>query len=67
VVNHGTPAKELSAGETALYYPENWVEVMGEFAAENGLERDIQYKAIPGNGISMLGLMPFSQAALHTE
>jgi len=33
VVIHGTPSKDLTAGETALYYTENWVEVMGKFAA----------------------------------
>jgi pimeloyl-ACP methyl ester carboxylesterase len=32
VVIHGTPAKDLSAGETALYYAENWA----EFAEEKG-------------------------------
>jgi len=32
VVIHGTPAKDLTAGETALYYAEHWA----PFAEENG-------------------------------
>ncbi|MCJ7716827.1 MAG: hypothetical protein MUO54_09950, partial [Anaerolineales bacterium] len=32
VVIHGTPAKDLTAGETALYYAERWA----PFAEENG-------------------------------
>jgi len=40
---------------------------MGKFAAGNGFESAIQFEAIPGKGHSMLGLMPFSQAALHHE
>jgi len=32
IVIHGTPAKDLSAGETALYYAQNWA----PFAEEQG-------------------------------
>jgi hypothetical protein len=38
---------------------------MGEFAAENGLESQIVFEAIPGKGHSMLGLLPFCQDALR--
>jgi hypothetical protein len=40
---------------------------MGEFAVENSLESQIQFEAIPGKGHSMLGLLPFCQAALTGE
>lgn len=54
-------------GRVRLAIGENWVKAMGEFAAENGLESQIEFEAIPGKGHSMLGLLPFCQAALTRE
>jgi pimeloyl-ACP methyl ester carboxylesterase len=42
---------------------QNWVNAMGEFAAEHGLESRISFEAIPSQGHSMLGLLPYCQAA----
>ena len=50
-------------GKTRLAIGQNWVEAMGEFAAENGMESAIHFEAIPGKGHSMLGLLPYSQNA----
>jgi hypothetical protein len=37
---------------------------MAKFAQENGLESRITFEMIPGKGHTMLGLLPYSQAAL---
>ena len=50
-------------GRVRLAIGKNWVAAMGEFAAENGLESRISFEAIPGKGHSMLGLLPYCQAA----
>ena len=50
-------------GQVRLAIGQNWVESMGEFAAENGVESQITFEAIPGKGHSMLGLLPYCQAA----
>ena len=52
-------------GRVRLSIGQNWVEAMGEFATENGLESQIVFEAIPGKGHSMLGLLPFCQDALR--
>ena len=52
-------------GRVRLAIGQNWVESMGEFAAENGLESQITFEAIPGKGHSMLGLLSFCQDALR--
>ena len=52
-------------GRVRLSIGQNWVEAIGEFATENGLESQIVFEAIPGIGHSMLGLLPFCQDALR--
>ena len=54
-------------GKVRLAIGRNWVKAMGEFAAENALESQIVFEAIPGAGHSMLGLLPFCQDALRSE
>jgi len=54
-------------GRVRLAIGQNWVEAMSEFAIENGLASQISFEAIPGKGHSMLGLLPFCQAALLLE
>ena len=54
-------------GRVRLAIGQNWVEAMGVFAAENDLESRITFGAISGKGHSMLGLLPFCQAALTPE
>lgn len=51
-------------GRVRLAISQNWVDAMAAFAAENGLESQITFEAIPGKGHSMLGLLPYCQAAL---
>lgn len=51
-------------GRVRLAIGQNWVDSMGVFAARNGMESQITFEAIPGKGHSMLGLLPFCQAAL---
>jgi len=55
------------AGRVRLTIGRNWVDSMGEFAEESGLESRISFEAIPGAGHSMLGLLPFCQEALLAE
>jgi hypothetical protein len=45
----------------------NWVEAMKVFAAEQGLESQIAFEAVPGAGHSMLGLLPYTHKALITD
>lgn len=45
----------------------NWVQDMGVFAEANGLESSIRLEIIPGQGHSMSGLIPYSQAALVSQ
>jgi len=52
-------------GRVRLAIGQNWVDAMGEFAADKGLESQITFEAIPGKGHSMLGLLPYSQNALE--
>jgi len=54
-------------GNVRLTIGQNWVKSMGEFSAENNLESQIVFEAIPGKGHSMLGLLPFCQDALIQE
>lgn len=54
-------------GKVRLAIGKNWVKAMGEFAAENALESQIVFEAIPGKGHSMLGLIPYCQDALRSE
>ncbi len=54
-------------GRVRLAIGQNWVESMGEFAAEHGVESRIAFEAIPGKGHSMVGLLPYCQAALLIE
>jgi poly(3-hydroxybutyrate) depolymerase len=42
----------------------NWVQDMGKFAEENGLESRIKIEIIPGKGHSMTNLTPYCQKAL---
>jgi len=51
-------------GRVRLAIGQNWVAAMRDFAADNGLESQISFEAIPGKGHSMLGLLPFCQNAL---
>ena len=51
-------------GRVRLAINQNWVDAMGVFAADHGLESQITFEAIPGKGHSMLGLLPYCQAAL---
>jgi hypothetical protein len=52
-------------GRVRLAIGHNWVDAMAAFAADNGLESRIAFEAIPGKGHSMLGLLPYCQAALR--
>jgi hypothetical protein len=45
----------------------NWVEDMGLFAEEHGLQSRFQFEVIPGIGHSMAGLLPYSQGALGSQ
>ena len=60
-------ARPGQEGKVRLAIGQNWVKAMGEFAAENGLESQIVFEAIPGKSHSMLGLLPFCQDALRPE
>ena len=51
-------------GSVRLAIGRNWVASMAAFAAENGLESQIEFESIPGRGHSMLGLLTFCQGAL---
>jgi hypothetical protein len=51
-------------GKNRFTIGRNWVNAMGEFAQQNGLESPIQFEMIPGKGHSMTGLIPYSQKAL---
>lgn len=51
-------------GRVRLAIGQNWVSAMAAFAEGNGLESQITFEAIPGKGHSMLGLLPYCQAAL---
>ena len=45
----------------------NWVQDMALFAQSNGLESRFKLEIIPGTGHTMIGLLPYSQAALNSE
>jgi len=54
-------------GRVRLAIGQNWVEAMGEYAVNHGMESRIIFEAIPGKGHSMLGLLPFCQGALIND
>lgn len=54
-------------GQVRLAIGQNWVAAMANFAEGHGLESQITFEAIPGKGHSMLGLLPYCQAALLSE
>lgn len=51
-------------GRVRLTIGQNWVDAMRDFAVDHGLISRISFEAIPGKGHSMLGLLPYCQAAL---
>ena len=51
-------------GKNRFTIARNWVQDMAAFAQANGLESRFTLEIVPGIGHSMIGLMPYSQAAL---
>jgi hypothetical protein len=58
------PAYPGQKGRNRFVTGRRWVSDMAKFAQENGLESRITFEMIPGKGHTMLGLLPYSQAAL---
>lgn len=54
-------------GSVRLSIGRNWAAAMEAFAEDYGMESQIKFESIPGKGHSMLGLLPFCQAALLAE
>jgi poly(3-hydroxybutyrate) depolymerase len=54
-------------GTNRILIGQNWVDDMATFARENGIVSQIKFGAIPAKGHGMLGLIPYSQAALIGE
>lgn len=51
-------------GRNRFTIARNWVRDMGAFAQANGFESRFRIDIIPGQGHSMVGLLPYSQEAL---
>ncbi len=54
-------------GKNRYTIARNWIQAMAAFAEANGLESRFKLELIPGQGHSMSGLMPYSQAALVSQ
>ena len=54
-------------GKNRFVIARNWIQDMAVFAEANGLESRFKLEIIPGQGHSMSGLIPYSQAALVSE
>jgi poly(3-hydroxybutyrate) depolymerase len=61
------PAYPGQKGKNRFTIGRNWVQDMGKFAEENGLESRIQFEMIPAKGHSMTNLIPYCQEALILE
>jgi hypothetical protein len=54
-------------GRNRFTIARNWVGDMAAFAEERGRASRYQFHVIPGQGHSMVGLLPYSQEALAAE
>jgi pimeloyl-ACP methyl ester carboxylesterase len=54
-------------GKNRYVIARNWIQDMAAFAEANGLESHFNLEIIPGQGHSMIGLMPYSQEALISQ
>jgi len=58
------PAYPGQKGRNRFVIGRRWVQDMQDFADENGLESQIKFEMIPGKSHTMVGLLPYTQAAL---
>jgi hypothetical protein len=54
-------------GKNRYTIARNWIQDMAAFAKENNLESRFNLEIIPGQGHSMIGLMPYSQEAMISQ
>ena len=54
-------------GKNRYVIARNWIQEMAAFAEADGLESQFKFEIIPGQGHSMIGLIPHSQEALVSE